>query len=332
MTDEEAIAHLRQQLSGASAATEEARAASEQDQGVALTGRGLTTISRALNPFYLRNPPAAERQPFWDEYAEAGEERLRGYREKEKALQDMLSQRERLALEREKVEKPPAPKIVNVPVPKAPDPLLEQKRASMEAETERTRAQTEKLKRPTPKAPKPDKSKAADVKQSNILRREFTNLPEVKAFRAVETSNAKVQSLAADATGASDLALIYAFMRGLDDSVVKEGEFANASMVGGLRERAANRIEQVKSGQRLTPEQRREFAATSSRLLAAQKQTHDAAVERYSYLADRYAIDPGEVVPVQAPKPKTGGGLTPEKQKRLEELRAIRDREAAGKK
>lgn len=137
------------------------------------------------------------------------------------------------------------------------------------------------------------------------LRKEFNSLPDVKTFNEVDASYQKVKGAASDPSAAGDLSAIFAYMKMLDPgSSVREGEFANAQNAGGIDTKIISAYNNVLNGQRLTPEQRKDFIAQAAKLHSVHKQRRDAQAKRYSDLAKKQGFD---AVDVTGDSPATGG-------------------------
>ncbi len=119
----------------------------------------------------------------------------------------------------------------------------------------------------------------------------------------------KVVAAAQDATGASDVALIFGLMKTFDPgSTVREGEFATAQNTGSIPERIVGMYERALKGERLTPNQRQQFVNTALSQYGVYQQKLDQDNERFRGLAQSYGYDPTRIVrdfpAVEAPKPK----------------------------
>lgn len=100
-----------------------------------------------------------------------------------------------------------------------------------------------------------------------------------------------------DPTGASDLALIFNFMKVLDpESVVRESEFATAQNSGGVPERIRQTYNRAIGGERLTEQLRIEFLQAAEEqfmaVLGIQRQREDL----FRGIAERSEITPEDVV------------------------------------
>lgn len=117
----------------------------------------------------------------------------------------------------------------------------------------------------------------------SAARKEFTGLAPVKSFAEQTSAYGRIIASVEDPSPAGDLALIFNYMKVLDPgSTVREGEFATAEQAGGVDQRVRGLYNRVVSGERLTPEQRADFAGRATRL-------YENAEQQYRSLADQYA-------------------------------------------
>lgn len=128
-----------------------------------------------------------------------------------------------------------------------------------------------------------------------------------KATSLYQTARAgyeKVQKAATDQTGASDIALIFGFMKTLDpNSTVREGEFATAQNSGSVDQTVLNMYNRALHGERLQPDQRRQFAQTARGQYQVYEQQARRANDYYGKLAGQYGYDPSRIVRDIAPLP-----------------------------
>lgn len=140
------------------------------------------------------------------------------------------------------------------------------------------------------------------TEQATGLRKEFEGHQTVKDYRSTKVSLDKLRNAAKDPSAAGDLALIFSYMKILDPgSVVKETEFANAQNAAGVPERIRNAWNKALSGERLAPNQRKDFIRSAERLFSAQESAYNELASQYEELAPEGRG--GEVV--LPPKPKT---------------------------
>lgn len=144
---------------------------------------------------------------------------------------------------------------------------------------------------------KADADKQSDAaKAGNDLRKEFNNLPEVKAFKEVQVAFDKVSKAGSAKSAAGDMAMIFGYMKLLDPgSSVREGEYANAQNAAGVPERIVAMYNRAKNGQLLTPEMRTDFQSQAVQLFNAHKQQMAPVIERYRGLATSQAAAPDDV-------------------------------------
>ena len=162
--------------------------------------------------------------------------------------------------------------------------------------------------------------------QAAKLRAEFTKQNE--SFREIRDATQRVQSVSKDATGPSDLALIYNFMKVLDPkSVVRESEFRSAAdakawlskvdmgllgnvVVPSAVRAAIQKADPTKSGTFLLPEQRKEFVKQVDNIYKGQRQIYDQSVAEFKRLGKAMGIpeemqsfatfEPGSAEPVKS--------------------------------
>lgn len=98
-------------------------------------------------------------------------------------------------------------------------------------------------------------------------------------FRKVEDAFGRIEAATQDPSPAGDLALIFNFMKILDPaSVVRESEFATAQNAAGVPERVRNAYNRVFSGERLNPNQRKDFVNQANNLFKSAKKNNDRRV------------------------------------------------------
>ena len=121
------------------------------------------------------------------------------------------------------------------------------------------------------------------------LRTDFNKL--TADFRSVGDSFNTILAGADDPTAASDLSLIFAFMKMLDPrSTVRESEFAQAEQSGALPDRVQNIVGRFWDGQRLTVN-RKDFLSQAKNLYDARLPGYTTLVEKYGSIAGREGLD-----------------------------------------
>lgn len=136
--------------------------------------------------------------------------------------------------------------------------------------------------------------KVAQVKSQNkdtmALRKEYNSRPIVKQFNEVDASMRKMSQLGD--TPAGDLSMIFAYMKMLDEnSVVREGEQTLAIRTASIPDRIWNAYEQLKTGQKLNPTQRKQFREEAYGLYSAKKSQLSEVQDEFSHIANNQGID-----------------------------------------
>ena len=123
-------------------------------------------------------------------------------------------------------------------------------------------------------------------------------IKESKPFADLRTNYSRIKASAQDNTGASDIAMVYSFMKMLDPtSVVREGEFATAENAGGIPQQIQTMYNRAIDGQRLSPDVRKQFMQQADRQYEAQFKTYKQIQKTYQGLAGQYNLDPSKVAP-----------------------------------
>jgi len=153
------------------------------------------------------------------------------------------------------------------------------------------------------------KKVAEDFKMTDAMRKEFNSLPQVKAFHDVTAAFDKIQSAAKNTSAAGDLSLIFAFMKMLDPgSTVREGEFANAQNAGGVDDRILSQYNRVRSGERLTTDQRSDFLRQARNAYGAHVKQYEEEAKRYQGIAQRRGLSPEDVAATREQAPQAPAG------------------------
>lgn len=119
-----------------------------------------------------------------------------------------------------------------------------------------------------------------------------------KTFRDVEDAYGRVKaSQEGDVTAASDISLIFQYMKMLDPgSVVREGEFATAQQTGSIDERVVNVYNKLISGERLTDTQRDNFVNEANKVYKVGLDKQEKREKDYEKLGERYGIEREEII------------------------------------
>ncbi len=121
---------------------------------------------------------------------------------------------------------------------------------------------------------------ASDLfEQGNRLRKDY--MADIKDYRTYGQNLSNLLSYARQGNGVSDVALLYAFNKMLDPtSVVRESEFKNAQSTEGLPTQVANYLQQIRSGERLSPSQRADIVRTGMAVFA-EREKEQQGIETY---------------------------------------------------
>jgi len=116
-------------------------------------------------------------------------------------------------------------------------------------------------------------------------------------FIDVRDAYGRILTSAEKQTAASDLSLIFNYMKMLDPgSVVREGEFANAQNSAGVPDRTRAQYNNLIRGERLAPATRSDFINQAQGLYKTQLGSQNSLDTQYSDLASSYELDPNKVV------------------------------------
>lgn len=144
-----------------------------------------------------------------------------------------------------------------------------------------------------------EENKKSDLTKAKFTQeREFYNdfSKQTEQYSAVRDAVQNMQTAAQDDSGAGDIQMIFAFMKAQDPgSTVREGEFATAEQAGGVPARVVNLYNKLLTGERLTPEQRKQFLRLGEANFVKAKKQHDRVKERFSKRATAYDLDPSRV-------------------------------------
>lgn len=132
-------------------------------------------------------------------------------------------------------------------------------------------------------------------KAENSLRDEHTK--QSGTFVKIRDAYGKLQAAARSPSAAGDIALIFGYMRMLDpDSVVREGEFATAQNAASIPDRIRNLYNRAVEGERLNDKQRADMVEQARKVYGEQKRGQDKLDRTYTDLANRYGLNPDNVV------------------------------------
>ena len=126
----------------------------------------------------------------------------------------------------------------------------------------------------------------------------FTKFEQASApFITVRDSYSRMNSLQGDASPAGDLGYIFSYMKMLDpQSTIRESEQASATNASAIPDRIRNMYNNVLSGQKLTPDQRKDFQSKAKGLFKSAEAQQKKTTDQFSNLAKRNKIDPEKII------------------------------------
>jgi hypothetical protein len=150
--------------------------------------------------------------------------------------------------------------------------------------------------------------------QATSLRKEFNARPEVKDYRSKSSSVANMRVFATRASPASDMSMIFLFMKMLDPtSVVREGEYATAQNATSIPERIRNQYNKAINGTGLNPKQRQDFLSQAESILLNAETSYQTAQAEYADYARLSGVPTellfGEQVRTPVPTQAQRGGM-----------------------
>lgn len=122
-------------------------------------------------------------------------------------------------------------------------------------------------------------------------------LSESKNFLSIMDSANQLLASAKENSAVGDIGMIFTFMKALDPtSVVREGEQATAQNAAGVPERVRNVYNNLRTGQRLSPKQRKEFISLANSLVKSGMPEQKRRNSYFTDLSNAYNINPALVV------------------------------------
>lgn len=122
-------------------------------------------------------------------------------------------------------------------------------------------------------------------------------LSESQNYLSMMDSANQLLASAKENSAAGDIGMIFTFMKALDPtSVVREGEQASAQNAAGVPERVRNVYNNLLTGQRLSPRQRKEFISLANSLVKSGMPEQERRNKYFTDLSNAYNISPSLVV------------------------------------
>lgn len=144
--------------------------------------------------------------------------------------------------------------------------------------------------------PERNEGEGRTFSQETKFRSEY--MKESQPFIDLRTNYTRINAASQDQTGASDIALVYSYMKMLDPtSVVREGEFATAENAGGIPQQIQSLYNKAVNGQRLAPEVRADFLKQAKRQYDGQLKTYGSIRKKWQELAVKNGLNPENVAP-----------------------------------
>lgn len=167
--------------------------------------------------------------------------------------------------------------------------------------------------------PQRNEGEGREFAQEEKIRNQY--IKQTETFGQLRGYYQRIQAATEDASPASDIALVYSFMKMLDPtSVVREGEFATAEKAGGVPEKIWSVYNKALNGERLHPSVRADFVKQASRQFVRSYGEYENARKTYGDLAEQYGLNRNRVTPdlsygvqkpqTDAPPPAAGTGAT----------------------
>lgn len=125
------------------------------------------------------------------------------------------------------------------------------------------------------------------------LRNDFKSEPIYKDFQDMQSAYKQIKAGISQGTPIGDVATATKIMKLLDPgSVVRESELGIAMAAGGRMDRLKNYVQMQLSGEKLTPQQRKEFGSLADELYKAAAQSYNSKRSEYEQMGKRYQLDP----------------------------------------
>lgn len=129
------------------------------------------------------------------------------------------------------------------------------------------------------------------------LRGDFRGEPVYKAHQEMQSAHSQIVQALKQETPAGDLAGATKIMKLLDPgSVVRESELGMAMAASGLMDRVTNYGNMVLSGQKLTPQQRKDFRQLADALYSESVNQYNAKRGEYKGIVDRNQLNEADVL------------------------------------
>ncbi len=136
--------------------------------------------------------------------------------------------------------------------------------------------------------------------QQNItgkLRDDYTQIVKSTGWADQQGFYQRLKTVANDKTGASDLALVFSYMKVLDPtSAVREGEYANAKNTASVPDWLIAKYNAAVDGRLLSPAQRKNFVAAADKIYKTSLDRQEAIRKDFTSKAERAKVNPQDVL------------------------------------
>ena len=137
------------------------------------------------------------------------------------------------------------------------------------------------------------------------IRSAFAGEPVYKARQEMQSAYGQITDSLRESSPAGDLAAATKFMKLPDPgSVVRESELYLAMQASGALDRMVNYANLRLSGQKLTPDQRKDFQSLADKLYSTATNTYNQKRNEYAGLAEAYGLDINRAVGAEAVLPE----------------------------
>lgn len=142
---------------------------------------------------------------------------------------------------------------------------------------------------------KPEQRVNAEMKMADDYRSATKNFTALSAgYNQIKTAYDMAKT---DGTGASQISLLYGYMKMLDpNSVVREGEFATAENAPGVPSQILNTYNRIVNGQKIAPEALKSYMDNATSLYRAQGKVQKEIEGQFREAAKRYKLDPDNII------------------------------------
>lgn len=128
------------------------------------------------------------------------------------------------------------------------------------------------------------------------LRKELSADQTVKNFKEIQFAYDQISTALKKPTAANDLTAATKFMKILDpDSVVRESELGLAMAATGKLDLAMNYFNRLQTGEKLTPDQRKDFGQAAEALYKAAEGRATPVLQQYRDIAEDSGLNPNRV-------------------------------------